>query len=101
MHPENQPDAVLRIICLPAERQDLLRCGEHGLPYDARGLVRLAVKRLDDRAGVLRNLIQRLGPIQMLAAGDKPNLIPFDSLIWSLRLWNQLFRYFAESCPRP
>ena len=73
VHPEDEPDAACGGVGLGEEGGDLVRRLDDGLEDDAAGDAGRLVERGRDRLRVVRDLLQRLRPVQVLAAGDEPD----------------------------
>jgi hypothetical protein len=84
--PGNEADAVGRIVCLLAKRGDVIRRGHHRFEDHLHRDGGSAVERPRDFLRVGGHLLQGLGPIKVLAAGDKPNF--------------KLFHTFQKKCSR-
>jgi hypothetical protein len=74
VHPEEKPDAARRHIGFLAKRMDRTGRGQNRLEHDVDGDSVGLVKRLGDLAGILVNLVEGVLTIQVLAAGNEPNL---------------------------
>ena len=73
MHPEDEAGAVGGAVGLEAEGADFLGAGEDGLEDDGVGEFPGGVQFLDDALGVGGDLLEGLGAVEMLAAGDVPD----------------------------
>ena len=72
MHPGDQADAVRVGVGRQDQLVDGAGVGEHRLPLHRHRQCAGVVQLLDDRPGLLLDLVQRLRPVQALAPGEEP-----------------------------
>ena len=79
VHPEHEADASLRLVRLGHHARDLVGGLHDRLAHDAAGDPGRGVEGRRDALGVLGDLPQRLGAVQVLAAGHEPDLALFQA----------------------
>ena len=71
VHPGDDPDDLVPRVHVEGEATDAVGILEHGFPHDADGELR---KPGDDGLGLLGDLTEGLFAVEVLAAGDEPDL---------------------------
>ena len=74
VHPGDHADARSSAVASRHSRLMAVGVGQHRLPRDADQDVRRGVERLRDHAGLAGDLAQRLLAVEVLAAGEEPDL---------------------------
>ncbi len=72
VHPGDDADAVDGRVRLAQHRTDLLRHRHDGPEHHLHGQCPGRVQAIDDGVGVAGDLCERLGAVEVLAAGDEP-----------------------------
>ena len=75
VHPRDHADASVVGIGLEDQAADGVGAGEHRLPQHLDEVSADALERVRDAPGLVRDLVQRLRPVQALAAGQEPDLL--------------------------
>ena len=75
VHPGDHADAITVAVGSPAKRVNLLGCRQHRLKDDLQRDRRCRIQRRRDFPRMRADLLNRLRPVQMLTAGQEPNLI--------------------------
>jgi len=77
MAPGNQPDAVRRLVRFLAKFKHFVRARQNGFKFHAHWNRFRRIQRPGYFLGMSRDLPERFRAIQMLAAGNEPQLKPF------------------------